>query len=152
MRVGDFDELKKRLHEYCIDNDPECQKYYDFLGIDECIDNTPTVEAIPLEVHEKAMDVAVTDLFKVQEELNRIRNEKRQGEWIAREDMDYLDENKVVHNHFQCNKCGLVHDFIDGHTSQYNFCPQCGADMRKPNCVTCNHFGICEGCEKEEEE
>ena len=52
-------------------------------------------------------------------------------EWIAREDMDYLDENKVVHKHFECNKCGFIHDFIDGHTSQYNFCPECGADMRK---------------------
>jgi len=27
-----------------------------------------------------------------------------------------------------------------------------GADMRKPNCVTCDHFGKCEGCEKGEEE
>lgn len=53
------------------------------------------------------------------------------GEWIAREDMDYLDENKVFHKHFECNKCGLIHDFIDGHTSQYNYCPNCGADMRK---------------------
>lgn len=53
------------------------------------------------------------------------------GEWIAREDMDYLDENKVVHKHFMCNKCGFIHDFIDGHTTQYNFCPNCGADMRK---------------------
>ena len=56
--------------------------------------------------------------------------EPKQGEWIAREDMDFLDENKVVHNHFECNKCGLIHDFIDGHTSQYNFCPNCGAKMK----------------------
>lgn len=55
---------------------------------------------------------------------------ENKGEWIEREDMDYIDENKVVHNHFECNKCGLIHDFIDGHTSQYNFCPNCGADMR----------------------
>ena len=54
------------------------------------------------------------------------------GKWIAREDMDYLDENRVVHNHFECNKCGFIHDFIDGHTSQYNFCPNCGAKMEKP--------------------
>ena len=60
----------------------------------------------------------------------RTEFQRPQGEWIAREDMDYLDENKVVHNHFQCNKCGFIHDFIDGHTSQYNFCPDCGADMR----------------------
>lgn len=78
--------------------------------------------------------------------------DRQQGEWIPREDMDYIDENKVVHNHFECNKCGFIHDFIDGHTTQYNFCPQCGKDMRKPNCVRCDHFGKCEGCEKGEEE
>lgn len=25
-------------------------------------------------------------------------------------------------------------------------------DMQKPNCVTCDHFGKCEGCEKRNEE
>lgn len=59
--------------------------------------------------------------------------EKPQGEWLAREDMDYLDENKAFHNHFECNQCGLIHDFIDGHTSQYNFCPNCGTYMRFNN-------------------
>ena len=54
-----------------------------------------------------------------------------QGEWISREDMDYIDENKVTNNHFMCKDCGFIHNFIDGHTSQYNFCPSCGADMRK---------------------
>ena len=56
---------------------------------------------------------------------------QKKGEWITREDMDFLDENKVVHKHFQCNKCGFIHDFIDGHTSQYSFCPNCGVDMRE---------------------
>lgn len=68
--------------------------------------------------------------FKAGSMLADAFNERPQGEWIAREDMDYLDKNKAVHNHFECNKCGLIHDFIDGHTSQYNFCPNCGADMR----------------------
>ena len=57
-------------------------------------------------------------------------DERPKGKWISREDMNYLDENKVTHNHFMCDRCGLVHDFIDGHTAQYNFCPNCGADMR----------------------
>lgn len=57
--------------------------------------------------------------------------ERPTSQWVAREDMDYLDKNKVVHNHFECNKCGFIHDFIDGHTSQYNFCPNCGADMQE---------------------
>ena len=60
-----------------------------------------------------------------------VETERSQGEWISREDMDYVDKNKVVHNHFQCNKCGFIHDFIDGHTSQYNFCPNCGTKMEE---------------------
>lgn len=34
----------------------------------------------------------------------------------------------------------------------YDFCPNCGADMRNPNCVRCDHFGKCEGCERRSEE
>lgn len=72
-------------------------------------------------------DCIKTECFKCAKE----HEQENKGEWIAREDMDYLDENKVVHKHFECNKCGLVHDFIDGHTSQYIFCPHCGSEMRK---------------------
>lgn len=53
----------------------------------------------------------------------------KRGEWIHREDFDYMDMNEVEHNHFMCNKCGFIHDFLDGHTSQYNYCPNCGAKM-----------------------
>ena len=87
----------------------------------DMLDNAPTVEAIPLEVHEKAMDVAVTDLFKVQEELNRIRNEKRKGEW-----------------YYSCQNgwhCSICHESVKDmptvmRKAIFNFCPNCGADMR----------------------
>jgi hypothetical protein len=29
---------------------------------------------------------------------------------------------------------------------------KCVENMRKPNCVTCDHFGKCEGCKKRDEE
>lgn len=57
------------------------------------------------------------------------KNERLKSEWIRREDMDFLDENKVIHKHFMCKKCGFIHDFVDGHTSQYNFCPNCGTEL-----------------------
>ena len=28
-----------------------------------------------------------------------------------------------------CNNCGLIHAFIEDHTTQYKFCPQCGSRM-----------------------
>ena len=111
--------------------------YDDLTRTENLIDNAPTIE-----VPENAVNCVLTMFGKcsynetgcsdceIKDKIRKALSEEPQGEWIAREDMDYLDENKVVHNHFECNKCGLVHDFIDGHTSQYNFCPQCGADMR----------------------
>ena len=54
----------------------------------------------------------------------------RKGHWIHREDMDYLDENDVTNTHLMCEYCGFIHNFKDNHTAQYNFCPNCGADMR----------------------
>ena len=55
--------------------------------------------------------------------------ERKKGKWVHRKDMDYLDKSKVTHNHFMCKDCGFIHDFIDGHTGQYLYCPSCGAKM-----------------------
>ena len=30
----------------------------------------------------------------------------------------------------RCKKCGFVHFFIEGHDSQYNFCPECGRKVK----------------------
>jgi hypothetical protein len=30
----------------------------------------------------------------------------------------------------QCDQCGFITYAIEGHMGQYNFCPNCGADMR----------------------
>ena len=68
-------------------------------------------------------------LFKRVNELPPVTPQPKVGRWFHREDMDYLDENKVIHNHFMCKDCGFIHDFIDGHTAQYKYCPSCGAKM-----------------------
>ena len=55
------------------------------------------------------------------------------GRWNRNEAaLDYVDPNGVEHHHGICSECGLIHDFIDGHTAQYNYCPQCGAKMEEP--------------------
>ena len=30
----------------------------------------------------------------------------------------------------RCKNCGFVHHFIEGHETQYKFCPQCGDQKR----------------------
>ena len=90
-------------------------------------------EIFSLQFYE-ALDLAIEALELVNDSQDLVKdlvNERPKGKWIHREDMDYLDENKVNHIHFMCEKCEFVHDFIDGHTAQYNFCPNCGAKMRE---------------------
>ena len=30
----------------------------------------------------------------------------------------------------RCKKCGFVHFFIEGHDTQYKFCPECGRKVK----------------------
>ena len=39
---------------------------------------------------------------------------------------DYKDAKGVTHNYRQCGNCGFIHEFLDGHFAQYQYCPQCG--------------------------
>lgn len=68
---------------------------------------------------------------KVVEQLPSVTPQPKMGRWLHREIMDYLDKNEVIHNHFMCQDCGFIHDFIDGHTAQYKYCPSCGAKMQE---------------------
>lgn len=77
--------------------------------------------------------------------------ERPHGEWGETEAViedDKCEEIKhvKVYYHIGCPNMGK---YLKTTSS---FCPNCGADMRKPNCVTCDHFGKCEGCEKGDEE
>ena len=38
----------------------------------------------------------------------------------------YTHWGRVRHDQFRCCNCGLTKEFVDGHASQYKFCPQCG--------------------------
>lgn len=116
---------KLRVGDYCFCGDePERLTDNPIIKCDYFIDDSISTYYEFIDGYEHCNKLKRIELHKKIKELKR-----PQGEWVAREDIDYLDENKVVHKHFQCNNCGLVHDFIDGHTSQYNFCPNCGAEM-----------------------
>ena len=51
---------------------------------------------------------------------------ERETKWIHREDLDFKDKLGCNHFHGMCGNCGFIHDFIDNHTGQYKYCPQCG--------------------------
>lgn len=65
-------------------------------------------------------------------------SDKLQGEWID------------CGNYYKCPFCENWVLEVDG---KPNYCDECGADMRKPNCVTCDDFGKdCGKCERGDEE
>lgn len=59
--------------------------------------------------------------------------ENVKGMWVKVVDRTEMYDKEGVKTWgmlFQCNQCGFVLNAIEGHTGQYNFCPNCGADMR----------------------
>lgn len=71
----------------------------------------------------------VSDCVDEIEKLPSAEPVQKTGKWIHREDMDFIDQNDVQHIHLMCENCGLIHDFFDGHTGQYKYCPNCGSRM-----------------------
>jgi hypothetical protein len=60
----------------------------------------------------------------VKDTVAEIRQELKTGHWVG------IDE--YPHEDYECDNCGFIHTFIDGHTAQYNYCPNCGAKMVEP--------------------
>ena len=59
--------------------------------------------------------------------------ENVKGMWVKVVDRTEMYDKEGVKTWgmlFQCNQCGFVLNAIEGHTDQYNYCPNCGADMR----------------------
>lgn len=82
----------------------------------------------------------------------------RHGHWDVREPMPMHDikGNLSWGNWYVCTGCGFATTAIEGHITQYKYCPSCGARMdgEEKNCDTCKHHdkgwddAICDGCTK----
>ena len=59
--------------------------------------------------------------------------ERKKGKWVEVAVTDGYDKDgiKTWISVMQCDQCGFIVNAIEGHTGQYNFCPNCGADMRR---------------------
>ena len=67
------------------------------------------------------------------EECEDAEPEREKGEW---EEIEVIPEAydiagvKTWASKMRCNQCGFTTSAIEGRFAQYNFCPNCGADMR----------------------
>ena len=120
------------------------EKWIKISEVKQSLNDVPTVEPqkkiVPVckavfdeEQLKEMIDKKVAELL-----ADNARPQDRWGKWVVSE--------------IQCPNC-LAYFLTDCYSKEeLNECPNCGADMRKPNCVTCDHFGKCDGCEKGEEE
>lgn len=127
-------------------------------AVDDLIDNAPTVEIS--DYQKRALELV--DNLKDKGAINNrergtlrrailLKPARPQGEWITIHRQNSFRQNVVC---FECNKCHkyllpIRHTMI---TEPLEVCPNCGADLRNPNCVRCDHFGECDGCERSDEE
>ena len=77
---------------------------------------------------------------KAEEVIMRLPSARpKEGKWIEVEWYPIAvpskwcenDEKPIYASKLQCSKCGFTRNFLDGHTAQYNFCPNCGSDNRE---------------------
>ena len=148
IRLIDANALRERVNrtiDYAVD---EFDKGYN-IGIQkavELIDNAPTINAVPMELHEKCMDKAVSDYIECQENkitdediqnaikqgyndgyaMAKAKFERPQGEW--EHISDDTNKQRVI---YKCSVCGRIIDvyYREDLAFSYPFC-HCGADMR----------------------
>lgn len=65
-------------------------------------------------------------IFDIIDEQPTIEPERKTGKWIGTEYDGYADGNPVYYE-WKCSACGCV---IEDDEPTWNFCPNCGADMR----------------------
>ena len=129
MRLIDAEALKKRIMLAPNKNEETWDELYDSIIFE--IDNAPTVETkfeLKTEngiTYPNALDnMTFSHSLSVEERQNIIQaymlganaNERPHGKWIIQD---------IVHCLQYCSECRTYSEF------KWNFCPNCGADMRE---------------------
>ena len=92
------------------------------------VDDATAVTRVLVEDSEKNGDLYYADRPKGEWEVVYKASISIPSNWNKIDNLEPIYRIKL-----RCPFCGFQKDFIDGHTAQYNFCPQCGADMRGDN-------------------
>jgi hypothetical protein len=141
MKLIDADALKEKLDELepYIDCDENSTAWIESDEVYNAIDNAPTVEAVSLEHHNKIKGIMDNEIKSLVDILD---NERPKGEWKPfvydyhmpeNEHGDHIrppKEGEEQHweeywaPEYYCSICGAKNHMA-------NFCPWCGADMRK---------------------
>lgn len=117
MRLIDADALKEEISgEWFVEPNATIFNY-----VFNMIDNAPTVEP---EVKEVPIATVTFDTEKLKELTNDIVERIKSGELVVPRQKGEWITNDVTLSAWRCDKC------LYATPSTYNFCPNCGADMR----------------------
>lgn len=128
------EQVKNEVCEVCFTSPEErqCSPNCKLCTYKELIDNAPPV-----------VDCKNCDGYEAGYSAGMRDTERTQGEWIIIKSP--LSNETIV----KCDKCG--DEFIGNDVEDYNFCPNCGADMRdrdKSLCSTCVFGDSCNRSDK----
>ena len=128
-------------HGRLIDADALIDKLpKEYLGstIHLLINDAPTVSVVDITQRDLCKDINCEDCPFMQETCKLMDYvayaDRPHGEWVeVVERTEQYDREgvKTWATLYQCSNCGFVRNAIEGHIGQYDFCPNCGADMRK---------------------
>lgn len=94
------------------------------------------IDRIPCQYDAEVEDDVYSDIDKVDEilQVNKVICGALEKQVPKRTTYIHLNTRythwgRVRHDQFRCCNCGLTKEFVDGHASQYKFCPQCGLEI-----------------------
>jgi len=91
-------------------------------------DRETVIEALQYMISENCTETQFDYTDDIEAAIALLKDQE--AKWIHREDLDFKDKLGCNHFHGMCENCGFIHDFIDAHTGQYKYCPQCGRSVK----------------------
>lgn len=130
MRIGDLDALKKKLQARRDNGEEDFDKGYN-IGIETAIDLINNAPELGYEDGIISVETATRRSIELEDAYNNGwsdgfsegEDERPQGEWIIHK--DYNESCR-----YGCNQCGNLNNIPS------NFCPNCGAKMKKEDVFT----------------
>lgn len=106
-------------------------------GAAKLIKSLPSADAVQIPIklekrYPQSRDEDITDAFMRGYLAGRSSADRPTGEWVEVEvlpEVYDIEGVKTWGSKVQCDQCGFIFTAIEGHITQYNFCPNCGARM-----------------------
>lgn len=103
----------------------------DLNGIDGIVDEIKCLQKYKLSDDDEMELVSLDDVAEILinhiEAREKSEPQRMRGRWVGTEFDGYADGNPVYYE-WKCSACGCV---VEDEEPTWNYCPNCGADMRE---------------------